>query len=426
MKSLLKLLNEDNPLKPTQKQSKQGWLFLVSVMIGCTICVPVFYMGAQLSQQVSYTDFVLAVFTAGLLLSAIGIATGIVGQRTGLPTSMLAKVAFGSKGSMAVNLALAIGCIGWFGIQTSVFSKAFVALANQVWSWDVNLLLTTVVSGLVMSTTAVVGFRGLGKLAYLATPLLIVLLVLPLWLLLVAGDLAGITSFVPRVEGMPFGTMVAIVAGAYSASTTMPDFTRFMANTSATIKGNVANFFLAYPLLLILTGTVAIATQQPDFMQIMILMGFGSLAIVVLFLSTWTTNDVNVYSGALATNPFVPTIARWKLAAGIGVFGTLFAVLGIFEHFMSWLIFTGNLYAPMAGVFVADYWLDKKRYAQLDKMPAFRWPQLISWLGGLAVGLCTTGTGDMGLGLCTITTVPMVDAMLAAALIQLALHKIVR
>lgn len=426
MKDLLTLLNEDNPLRPTQKKSKQGWWFLASVMIGCTICVPVFYMGVQLSQQLSYTDFVLAVFVGGLLLSLIGGATGIVGQRTGLPTSMLARVAFGSKGSMAVNLALAIGCIGWFGIQTSVFSKAFVALAQQVWGWEVNLLLATVISGLIMSTTAVVGFRGLGKLAYLATPLLVVLLVLPLWILYRAGDLAGVTGFAPGTEGLAFGTVVAIVAGAYSSSTTMPDFTRFMVNASATVKGIVANFFLAYPLLLILTGTVAIATQQPDFMQIMILMGFGTLAIVVLFLSTWTTNDTNVYSGALAVNPFVPKIARWQLAAAIGVFGTLFAVMGIFEHFMSWLIFTGNLYAPMAGVYVADYWLNKSRYANLSKLPAFRWPQLLAWVSGLLVGLCTTGTGDMGLGLFTLTTVPMVDAMLAAALIQLLLHKVLK
>ena len=190
--------------------------------------------------------------------------------------------------------------------------------------------------------------------------------------------------------------------------------------------GVISNFIFAYPALLILTGTVALAAGENDFMQVLLMLEFGGLAILLLFLSTWTTNDTNVYTGALSVNLFLPKFRRWKIAAAVGVFGTIFAVLGIFEEFMDWLILSGNLFGPLAGVYVADYWLNQKRYAQLDNIPSYRAPQLVAWAVGIVVGLSTTAHDSMGFELMSITTVPMLDGILAAALVQVILHMAIR
>lgn len=426
MKELSAILAEDTPLKPVSESSKQGWWFLASVMIGCTICAPVFFMGAEMSQKIAYNQFVLAALLGGVFSTLISIATGIVGQKTGLPTATLVKMTFGNKGSILANLAMLITCVGWFGIQTSVFGGSFVKLAQQVWGIDFNATLVMAISGLIMSSTAIIGFRGLGKLSYVATPLLILLLLMPLFVLYSEGSLSGVGGYVPENVALTFGTVVAMVAGAYSASCTMPDLTRFMKSTRALVGGTIANYTLAYPLLLILTGATAVAAGENDYMQIMLNMGYGTLAIIVLFLATWTTNDTNVYSGALSVNLFAPKWERWKLAAIVGVLGTLMAILGIFEHFMSWLIFAGNLFAPMAGVYVADFWLNRDRYRDLDNIPSFRYQQIAAWMGGLLLGLCTTGKDSMGFALFSVTTAPMLDALLTAAALQLFFHKVCR
>ncbi len=426
MSKLYDLLKEDTPLSPTQHTSKQGWLFLASVLIGCTICVPVFFMGAQMSQQLEYASFVPAVLCGGILACFLAIITGLAGQDSGLPTAMLTKVAFGSKGYVIANLAMAVTAIGWFGIQTNIFSDAFVKLSSQVWGLELNKTVVVICSGLLMSSTAVIGFRGLGKLSYIAVPLLIILLLLPLYYLYKDGSLDSVSSFTPSSIELSFGQVVAIVAGAYSFACTMPDITRFMRNRSDTIKGMVANFAFAYPLLLILTGTTAIAAQNGDFMQVMLNFGFGSLAIMVLFISTWTTNDTNAYAGALSANLFLPKFQRWQLAAMVGVFGTLCAVFGIFEHFMNWLIFTGNLFAPMAGAYVADYYFNKKNYSELENIPSVRWHALTSWMIGLIIALCTTSKSNMGFELFSLTTVPMLDGLFVSAFCYLLLQKLPR
>lgn len=424
MTDILRLLQEDTPLQPTSSASKQGWWFLASVLIGCTICVPVFFMGAQLAGQMVYSHFVIGAMIGGALACFIAIATGIVGQRTGLPTAMLAKIAFGQKGYFLANAAMALTAIGWFGIQTGVFSDAFVKLAEQVWGVSVPKIPVIVIAGLLMSSTAVIGFRGLGKLSYIAMPLLVALLLLPLAMYIWSGQLEGISKFVPTGTSMSLGTLIAVVAGAYSFACTMPDITRFMNSASSTVKGMIANFLFAYPLLLILTGSLAIISGENDFMQIMLNLGFGGLAIVVLFLSTWTTNDTNAYAAALSGNLFLPQYPRWKIAAAAGILGTLAAVFGIFEHFMSWLVFTGNLFAPMAGVYVADYWLNQKRYAETSDIPVFRFGPLFAWLCGFGVGVCTAGKDNMGLALFSVTTIPMLDALITAACVLLIIRKV--
>ncbi len=423
MSDLQSILNEDNPLVPTKESSKQGWLFLAAVLIGCTICVPVFFMGAQLAHQASYPDFITGAFLGGLLACVIASATGVVGQKTGLPSAMLAKISFGRHGYILANLAMVIGAIGWFGIQTNIFSDSFVKMSAQVWGINFSPLWVTIVAGLIMSTTAIIGFRGLGKLSYIATPLLIFILALPLYQFFQEGKLSNITS---NGDAITMGTMIAIVAGAYSFACTMPDLTRFMRSASATVKGMIANFIFAYPLVLIATGTLALVSQENDFMQIMLGLGIGSVAILALFLSTWTTNDTNAYVGALAVNLFLPKLQRWKIAAIVGALGTLAAVFGIFEHFMSWLILTGNLFAPMAGVYVADFWLNQKRYKDLDNIPKYRIPQILAWLGGLSVGMMTTPSANMGFELFNLTTVPMIDAIIVAAIIQVGFVKLSR
>ena len=417
MADLMHVLREDNPLQSTAETSKQGWLWLASVLIGCTICVPVFFMGAQMAGQQHFTWFVAACFLGGGLAAGLAVATGLVGQQTGLPTAMLVKMAFGRKGYVLANAAMIFGAVGWFGIQTAVFSEAFLKLAWQVWGVELARIPIVLFAGLLMSSTAVIGFRGLGKLSYIATPLLIVLLILPLLYLAQDGLLSGVLMHGPNGTPMAFGMMVAMVAGAYSFAATMPDVTRFMRSKRETVRGLLVNFILAYPALLTLTGVLAIATGEPDFMQIMLNLGFGSLAIVVLFLSTWTTNDTNVYAAAVSGNVFLPQFPRWQLAVGAGVLGTLAAILGIFEHFVSWLIFSGNLYAPMAGVYVADYFLNRRYYKVQDVPPAFRMYPLLAWGVGLGVGLCTTDKANMGFQLFTLTSVPMLDALLTAALL---------
>ncbi|MFZ2587364.1 MAG: cytosine permease [Alphaproteobacteria bacterium] len=423
MSDLMQVLAEDTPLKPVAPASKQGMGFLLGILVGCIICVPVFVTGAQMAQQYDYSTFIWGTLLGGVLVAAVSILTGHVGVRTGLSSSMLAKMAFGSRGYVLVNIALALSSIGWFGIQTTVFSSSFVSLSQQVWGYTPSLALVTLVAGAVMSSTAVIGFRGVGKLSYIASPLLLILILLPLYQFWQSGQLVGVTGHVSQ-EGAGLLTLVAIISGAaFSYAASAPDYTRLMRTSGGMAIATLGGLAVFYPFLLIVTGLVSLAANNGDFMQIMLNLGFGSLAIVVLFLATWTTNDVNAYGGALAANLFLPSVPRWKLTVLVGAVGTVASLLGIFEHFITWLIFIGNVFAPMAGAYVADYWLNPTRYDVKKEIPTMRPNPLAAWLAGLAVGLATTAPANMGAGLFTLSGISSLDALVVAAAVLWGLKR---
>jgi cytosine permease len=88
----------------------------------------------------------------------------------------------------------------------------------------------------------------------------------------------------------------------------------------------------------------------------------------------------------------------------------------------------------MAGVYVFDYFLDKDRYhnhalnapdlATYSQCvtPRFRGRQLLAWMLGMGVGISTAPKGNMGFELFSITTVPLLDALLSAGLALVVLN----
>lgn len=416
MANIQEILQEDNSLAPISNNKRYGVFYLLSILIGCTICVPVFLMGSQMASAAQLSVFLPAVVIGGLISFAMATVTGIVGQKTGLTTALLTRHTFGTKGHLIACAAMSFTAIGWFGIQISVFSEAFSALLVKVWGVHLPVSLITVLAGVLMSSTAIIGYRGLGKLSMAVTPLLILLLLLPLVHFTQAGAWDKLFAGRDLASEISFGTIVAIVVGAYSFAFTMPDITRFCRRRRDVVVGMFVNFIVIYPGLMALTGILAILSGQPDFLEMMLILGFGALAVVVLFLATWSTNDTNVYAAAVSANIFVPHMPRWVVAAASGALGTFLALMGILDNFMGWLIFTGNLFAPMAGVYVLDYWLDKNRYETADVLYAVAPRQICAWLLGTCVALLTTSKSSLGLEVFELTTVPAVDGVIAGAL----------
>ena len=59
--------------------------------------------------------------------------TGTVGQKTGVPFPVIARISFGVYGANLAALIRAIIAIAWYGIQTWLASQAVVVLVVAAW-----------------------------------------------------------------------------------------------------------------------------------------------------------------------------------------------------------------------------------------------------------------------------------------------------
>jgi cytosine permease len=403
------------------EQALRGWFFYLSVLIGFTICIPVFMMGPQLASQIGFVDLALSVYIGGFLLAVIACCAGSVGVRTQLPTPVIIQTTFGHHGSILVIFILSLTFFGWFGVQAEVFARSFVTLIDQIFSVSLPVYAVILISALLMSSTAIIGIQALGRLSYLSVPLLTIILVWPLFSLIHQEQgLAFLTSNYVEAP-LSLGMIASIVVGGWMVGASVtPDLARFQKDLRSMAVALFLNYAVFYPSLILLTATLSIGFAKSDFIQIMMVVGLAVPTLFVLFFATWTTNDKNLYESSLAVSSLFPTIPRWKVTAIAGLCGTGFALLGLTSHFIPWLIFLGIFIAPLAGIYVIDFWQNKDLYTRSAMIKrSWRLKPFVIWGVGAFVGLLSLPASSMGLGLLTLTHIPALDALLVSALTML-------
>lgn len=408
-------LVEHSPLQPVAGEDRRSWFFLATIKVGVMICVPLFALGGDLGSHVRLSALLPAVVCGALATAALASLTGYVGMKARVPTAVLVRTTFGSTGGKVVAAILLLTLFGWFGVQTEVLVRSIVALAKSSLAIDLPTLPLTLACGALISTTAIIGFRALGKVAYAAVPLLLAVIAVPTWIALTTHDWGPLWHAEPAASPYDFGTVVSVITGGHMvAVATTPDITRFMRTTRDNVLGMFVGYGLVLPLLLMVAALLAAIYRNGDLVQIMIATGVGLPALLVIVLATWTANDKNLYESSLSLATLMPGIARWKLTILAAVIGTTLAAGGIFMHFIQLLVWMGITIAPVAGVYLVDYAMDPGRYGSGASQP-LRWRAFLSWGIGIAGAVLTLPAASGGLGWLSLTSAPTLDALLIAA-----------
>src|SRR5690606_26235574 len=155
---------KDYEREPVPDHLRKSWWQMGLVWLGVGITIAAFLLGGAVGAGLSLTDSFIAVFTGSLVLTVIASLCGVVGARTSLSTAMISRFAFGSKGFYLTAMILALGSYGWFGVQTGLFGDTAAVVMEQVVgrAWPTTLLI--IIGGILMTSTAVVGYKGIERL----------------------------------------------------------------------------------------------------------------------------------------------------------------------------------------------------------------------------------------------------------------------
>lgn len=200
------------------------------------------------------------------------------------------------------------------------------------------------------------------------------------------GGLDHLKSIVPQTP-LNFSSALALVVGSFiSAGTLTADFVRFGRNAKGAVLVAMVAFFLGNSLMFIFGAAGAAAVGQADISDVMIAQGLLLPAIVVLGLNIWTTNDNALYASGLGFANITGLSSR-TLSVVNGIIGTLCA-LWLYSNFVGWLTFLSAAIPPVGGVIIADYLINRRRYASFDhaKFVSVNWIAIFSVALGVAAG----------------------------------------
>lgn len=347
----------DYPDRPVPTDKRRSQINIAVVTTGMAIAMSTLYTGASLAQMLNYKDAVLAIIIGSVILGIVAALTGGIGASKGVSFSMLARQPFGREGSKIVGVVFAISMLGWFSYQTGYFGETIhILVPNAGWA---NPKIATLWGGMLMMSTAIVGYKGMAALSMVASPLL---LIMCLYSGIDAINQFGYNTIVQANISNPasLGVGITIVIGGWiTGAILQPDISRYAKSASH----NAISVFFAMIVFVVANWgglVIAKATLATTIMDGLIILGLGSTALLVVILGQWTSNDNNLYSAALGIINVKPGTNKHKITAICGIVFTLIAIMGIQNYFVNFLVLLGTFLPPFGAVLIADYYILKQ------------------------------------------------------------------
>jgi len=420
-KSKLDVIFEDYGVEPVPESETKNWLSMGAIWAGVGISLGMLLTGGTVGDGLNFKMAVISALIGGIVLALVTLFVGIVGANTKLSTAMISRFTFGEKAVLILALIQAFGSYGWFGVQLGLFGNTSATAIELAFNVRPSVTLLIIVGGFLMIATATKGYKALDILSKIAVPLLLVLMVGSVFKVLENNTISDIFQFTHAGEAITLGTGISMVISSFIVGAVVaPDVSRYAKTPKDTIFASILAFVIIIPLVITIGTIMAQATGTWDLVDIMLKLGWGLMALLVLLLAQWTSNDNNLYCSALGFAVVFKKLKKWQLTIISGVLGIILAIFGIYDNFIYWLLILGILIPPMGGVIIADYYFKNKTYYEIINLPRLkklRWDSLIAWIVGSAIALITSNTSI------TLTTVAALDGFIIAGIVQYALCK---
>jgi len=398
-----------------------GTYEIAALWIGMAVCIPTYMLAAGLvAGGMSWWQAVTTITLGNAIVLVPMMLTGHAGTKYGIPFPVLARAAFGLRGSHVPALLRAGVACGWFGIQTWVGGAALdtlLGIAFSFWNglpahiwvsfalfWAMNIYF------IVKGTDSIRLFE-----AWAAPVLLLMGLALLGWAISKVGGLGPIftqpSKFNTTGEFFAFfvPSLTAMVGYWATLSISIPDFTRYATSQRAQIVGQA----LGLPTTMALFSFIGVAVASASMLifgeaiwdPVVLLGKFGNpfivlLSVFALAVATLTTNiAANVVPPANVFANLWPrgiSFTTGGLITGfIGIAMMPWKLLSDFEAYIfGWLVGYSGLLGPVAGILIVDYWVVRRQtlnvrdlYIEGGEYPLVHWPAMIALIAGIGLAL---------------------------------------
>ena len=409
-----KRTDADYTTSAVDRAGRKSNLSMFMVMLGFTFFSASMWVGQQLADGLNFTDFLWALLLGGLILAAYTGSLGYIGAESGLSLDMLARRSFGEKGSWLPSAMISFTQIGWFGVGLAMFAipvaKEFLHLevTPETMPWQGYLLVA--IAGVLMTASAYFGIKSLTIISYIAVPAVAILGTVAMIMAVRQGDAGLVEQFSKGTKDLGVIAGAGLVVGSFvSGGTATPNFTRFAKNAKVGLWTTVVAFFIGNSLMFFFGAVSSIYAGGNDIFEVMLNLNLFYLAVFVLGLNIWTTNDNALYSAGLGLSNIFG-LSKKAMVLIAGVIGTVAAVW-LYWNFVGWLNVLNCTLPPVGIILILSYFLNRKAY--LEDMVVIR---KVNWfaVAGVVLGAVVANLVHWGFA--------SINGMVVAAICYLAGH----
>ncbi len=390
-----------------EPSGRKSTLSMFMVMLGFTFFSASMWVGQKLAAGLDFSGFIWALLLGGLILGAYTGALGWIGAESGLTLDMLARRSFGEKGSYLPSAMISFTQIGWFGVGLAMFA---IPVAKEIMGLEVTPdympwqgYVLVLIAGVLMTASAYFGIKSLTIISYIAVPAVAILGTVAMIMAVNRGDSTLIAQFAQGTKDLGIIAGAGLVIGSFvSGGTATPNFARFAKTPKIGLIVTVVAFFIGNSLMFFFGAVSSIYVGGNDIFEVMLNLNLFYIAIFVLGLNIWTTNDNALYTSGLGlSNIFgLPKKAMVLIA---GIIGTVTAVW-LYWNFVGWLNVLNCTLPPVGIILICSYFSHRKEY-QDDNAPT----RQVNWaaIAGVVLGAVVANLVKWG--------IPSINGMVVAA-----------
>ena len=371
--------------RPVDKVGRKSNLSMFMVMLGFTFFSASMWVGQQLAAGLDWWGFVWAIILGGIILAAYTGALGWIGAESGLTLDMLARRSFGTKGSWLPSAMISFTQTGWFGVGLAMFAipvaKEFLGLEVTPDSMPMEGYLLVAIAGVFMTASAYFGIRSLTLVSYIAVPAVAILGTAAMIMAIKHGDSGLITQFAKGTKDMGIIAGAGLVVGSFvSGGTATPNFTRFAKSSKVGLIITVIAFFVGNSLMFLFGAVSSIYVGGNDIFEVMLNLNLFYLAVLVLGLNIWTTNDNALYTAGLGlSNIFgLPKSTMVLISGAIGTVASVW----LYWNFCGWLNVLNCTLPPVGIILILHYFTNRGKEVKERKV---EWSAVVGVIAGAAV-----------------------------------------
>ena len=371
---------------PVDRAGRKSTLSMFMIMLGFTFFSASMWVGQNLAAGLDWWGFIWAMLLGGLILAAYTGALGWIGAESGLSLDMLARRSFGTKGSWLPSAMISFTQIGWFGVGLAMFA---IPVAKQLMGLEVTPdsmpwqgYLLVVIAGILMTASAYFGIKSLTIISYIAVPAVAILGTVAMIMAVKRGDVGLIEQFSRGTKDLGIIAGAGLVVGSFvSGGTATPNFTRFAKSGKAGLITTVIAFFIGNSLMFLFGAVSSIYAGGNDIFDVMLNLNLFYIAVLVLGLNIWTTNDNALYTGGLGLSNIFG-LSKKTMVLISGVIGTIAAVW-LYWNFCGWLNVLNCTLPPVGIILIISYFTNRKAYLE-DSVPE----KTVNWwaVAGVVLG----------------------------------------
>ena len=390
-KETTKAVDIDYAENAVPRTARRSFLTMFMIMLGFTFFSASMWVGQQLADGLDLTGFIGALIVGGAILALYTGLLGYVGAKTGLSLDLLARKAFGTKGSYLPSAMISFTQIGWFGVGVAMFA---IPVANELLGgskaaeWAL-----VIVAGICMTASAYFGIKSLTIVSYIAVPCVAILGTVAMILAVKRGDMTLVQQFAKSSGSLTVISGAGLVVGSFvSGGTATPNFSRFAKDGKTGVITTVIAFFLGNSLMFFFGAVGTMTYQVNDISEVLFRQGLALWAIMALGLNIWTTNDNAIYTSGLGFSNITGIPKRFTVLFN-GLLGTL-AALWLYNNFCGYLNILNVFLPPVGAVVIADFFVRRKMNYLAPEAENFckvNWVAIVAWAIGSLVAFQDIG-----------------------------------